>query len=68
MRDTGFDSEPSLKMWAGFLAVVLKGSFYNCSSYSEIYALVEEFGDTSDLLPENVYSNEEGTIGIGHAW
>ena len=55
MRDTGFKEEPSFPMWSSFLAVILKGSFYNCCSFRELYDLVEEYGDTTTLMLEATF-------------
>lgn len=55
LDDSGLELEPTFTVWASFLAVVLKGCFFNCASFSEMYSFKEEYGDTTDLMPESTF-------------
>ena len=39
LEKSGLEKEPSMLLWAQFLSVFLKGSFFNCASFHEIYSL-----------------------------
>lgn len=55
MTALALESEPTFFVWTSSLPVVLKGSFYNCASFSEIYSVKEAYGDTNVLLPEATF-------------
>lgn len=50
--DSGLESERTFSLWASLLSVVLKGCFYNCASFAEMYEFKQEYGDTNELLTE----------------
>lgn len=55
LDNSGLESDLTFTVWASFLTVVLKGSFFNCASFSEIYSFKEDYGDTTNLLPESTF-------------
>lgn len=55
LQDSGLESEPTFGVWTSFLSVILKGCFYNCASFSEMYSFKKEYGDTNALLPEETF-------------
>lgn len=56
MDASGLESEPKFTVSASLLAVVLKGCFFNCASFSEMYPFKEEYCETTDLLPESTFT------------
>lgn len=55
LRDCNLPNEPTYLMWASFMGVILKSSFYNCASFAELYDCTAEYGETSNLLPEKTF-------------
>lgn len=55
LAESGLSAEPTPSVWASFLAVILKGCFFTCASYRELYAMDREYGNTSCLLDEATF-------------
>lgn len=55
LLDYALESKHTFDIWKSFLSVVLKGTFYDCSYFLEIYSFKEEYGDTNVMLPEETF-------------
>lgn len=55
MEASKFKEEPTFIMWSKFLSVVLRGSFFNCSSFEEMYEFDEEFQFPSKIMAKDAF-------------